>query len=306
MKLLLCLNTKKGYSILDSIISQKKNEIIGSVISYTQRFEEVDYGFKIQELCEKNNIDYLDWHETKQNLDDIIETREISGIIAIGWQYLIPMSLNNFLPDKIVIFHDSLLPKYRGFSPLANAIIRGDSKTGLTVLYAAEKVDAGDILLQKEMKIDNSSYISDLIDIMSEIYIEAFFEFLSLVEKSKLAPIPQDNDHATYGIWRNPEDNLIDWNGSANTIRNLIRASGLPYSGAYSFLSGKLIRIWRCEVLNYDLFFEVRDSGKIWQIEDGFPIIICGQGLLKVTSASYNDGSDALPIRKVRQRFESK
>lgn len=299
---LFCLNTEKGYSVLKTIFDKKPGNI-GLVCSYPEWNVNINYGNKIKNYCFENDIPYLDWVDLKENYVDYINLNAISGIIAIGWQYLIPIELNLLLADKIIVFHDGLLPKYRGFCPLSTAIMKGDTNIGMSILYASEGIDEGEVILQKKTQISNSTYLQEAISLMSGLYSEGVVELIEMINSNSVNPMKQDNSKATYCIWRNPEDCKICWNESSVNIYNLIRASGFPYQGAYTELDGDIIQIKKAEILDYDLNFEIREPGKIWKLEDGKPIVICKTGLIKITEAAKKSDSSIFPIKKLRLKF---
>lgn len=303
-KFLWCLNTEKGYSVLKEL-TENKNDSVGLICSYPEWNVAENFGLKIQKYCEEVDIPFVDWNNLRINFDRYIRRYNLTGIVAIGWQYFIPLELNMLLSDKIIVFHDSLLPKYRGFCPLATSILKGDNRIGVSVLYASENTDGGDIILQNEATINNEVYLKGAIKIISELYCKSAVQLMKMVEFNKVVPKRQDHSMATYSIWRDPKDNEIDWNNYAEDIYNLIRASGYPYFGAYTTLDNKIIRVWKALVLE-DVKFEIRNPGKIWKLEDGIPIVVCKKGLLKIVSATYDDGTNVLPISKMRQRFGSK
>jgi methionyl-tRNA formyltransferase len=297
-----CLNTEKGLDVLNFLIKTNITDI-SVVCSYPEWNVQKNFGNFIEQRCHDNDIPYISWNELKQDYKKYIAKYKISGIIVIGWQYLLPIELNAYLPDKIIIFHDSLLPKYRGFCPTATAILKGDEHLGISILYASEEMDVGELILQKSVEINDTVYIEDAIKIISKLYCDCAKELIDLVQSNKIKEQKQDETSATYCIWRNPEDNEINWDSSARDIFNLIRASGYPYFGAYTSLQNDLIRVWEATLPDYDINFEIRDTGKIWKIENGKPIIICKNGLLKIIRATYEDGKNVIPLEKFRLRF---
>jgi methionyl-tRNA formyltransferase len=297
-----CLNTEKGFDVLNFLIRTNIGNF-GVICSYPEWNVQKNYGNLIEQKCHEMAIPYISWNEFNKDFKNNLKKYQISGIIVIGWQYLLPLELNNDLPDKIIVFHDSLLPKYRGFCPTATAILKGDKHLGISVLYASEEMDAGDLILQQSVEISDVVYIEDAIKIISKLYCDCAAKLIKLIQCQALTTQKQDEMSATYCIWRNPEDNQIDWNSEARDILNLIRASGYPYFGAYTFLQNDLIRIWEATLLEHDVKFEIRDHGKVWKIEDGKPIIICKNGLLKILRATYEDGRNLLPLVKFRLRF---
>src|SRR5262249_15648382 len=149
------------------------------------------------------------------------------------------------LPYRLVVFHDSLLPKYRGFAPVATAMIKGETEFGVSVLYATDNVDDGDIIHQARIHIGFETYLAEAIELIGKLYCEPALKLCGYIRTGTIAAKPQDHTRATYSIWRSAEDCAIDWGKPAREIYNLIRAVSQPYPGAYSMLNGARVRIWR-------------------------------------------------------------
>lgn len=301
-KILLFIATEKGYSTLYNAVNKGFLGSIGCVITFKEDNVELSYHEKIKQICEKNNIQFYMWNEIKDNLLDCIKEHKITGAIAIAWRFLLPLKINDMLEDKLIVFHDSLLPKYRGFAPTPTAIICGESIIGITALFATEKVDQGEIILQKKINIEETEYIKDIIEKQSKLCEEAFIEILDKMNTGKIMSIPQNELEATYSIWRSPEDCEINWNLTSKEIYNFIRAVASPYPGAFTYLEGRKIIITRALVVE-DLNFVQRHCGKIWSINNNEPNIVCGSGMLKIVSAKYENGEKVV-FKKVRVRLK--
>ncbi len=160
-----------------------------------------------------------------------------------------------------------------------------------------EEVDKGDIIIQRKITVEKDDYISDIIKKQSIVYAEILLEIL---ERESFEIVRQEEEKATYCIWRDVEDCKINWEKSAYEIYNLVHAVASPYPGAFCFYKSKKIIIDKVEV-SEDINFEIRQSGKIWSIQKNKPLIICGQGMIKIVSARYEDGQkvifDKLRIR---------
>ena len=222
-------------------------------------------------------------------------------MFAVGWRYLLPVKINETALHGLIVFHDSLLPKYRGFSPTPTAIMCGEKKIGVTALKASDQADRGDIILQMEMKIEEEDYIADIIKKQCVIYAEMLMEILRKVKEGELIGKKQEEDQAVYCIWRDVQDCKIDWEMPAADIRNMVRAVSSPYPGAYCYYKKKKIIVNRVEVAG-DLKFAVRQCGKIWSVKDNEPVVICGNGMLKITDAKYEDGKTVI-FDKLRERL---
>ncbi|MCD4740459.1 hypothetical protein K8R43_04700 [archaeon] len=290
------LATKKGYKVIERVVKTNK-KTIGAVTSFKETSVEHSYHRDIANLCNKNNIKFYEWGElsnTRVNFSD-----DFDGGIAIGWKYLLPKEAFEKLPYRLIVIHDSLLPKYRGFAPLPTAIIKGEKTVGATAFFASEELDAGEIIKQEKIDIRRKTYIKEAIEMMSEVYCDIIEEITNKISKGEtLKSRPQDHEKATFSAWRGPEDCEINWNKSSEEIYNLIRGVSKPYPGAYTYLGNKKVKIWKSELVE-DLDFEIRYPGKVWKLEKGMPIIICGKGMLKITDMTQK-GRNIIPLKKMR------
>lgn len=294
----LFIATEKGYTCLKSVIERGYAQCIGFVVSFKEIHVDKSYGEDIKKLCEKNNISFFYWKEVDKQIIMQCEKYSISIAFAIGWRYLIPIQINKIVRNRLIVFHDSLLPRYRGFAPTPTAIINGEDVIGVTALYATEEIDKGDIILQKKIYVDNEEYISDIIRKQAQVYAEMMIEIL---EQRSFAVTKQNEEEATYSIWRDEEDCRINWEESARDIYNLVRAVATPYPGAFCFYKGKKIVIDRVEV-SEDINFAIRQPGKIWTIQNNVPLVICGQGIIKIKNAHYANGQEVI-FDKLREKL---
>lgn len=148
-----------------------------------------------------------------------------------------------------VNIHTSLLPKYRGAAPTNWAIINGDSMSGVSIIKMNERMDEGDIILKKEMAIDNCDTNITLSERLADLGSEAFMEAMELIEQGKVELAIQDDSFATYAPKLKKKDGLIDWNESAVRIHNKVRGL-LPWPGAYTHFKFKTLKILKTEVLD--------------------------------------------------------
>ena len=290
-KILLFLATEKGFESLNKIIQYKLEKYIAGVVCFHEIGMQKDFYDDIQFLCLKHNLYFYDWKYIKNSLNDFIFKHRITSCIAISWRYMLPLSINDYLTNPLIIFHDSLLPKYRGFSPLVSAVINGEKKVGATVLYANEYPDCGNIIMQKSFNIDENMYIKDIIKKMAGIYSDMIIEIIHGILNENLKSKPQDDKEATYSVWRDIDDYWINWKLSANQINRFIHALGYPYDGAKTIIDGQLIKIVESYALKEDVLFEIRQAGKIWSLSNGCPTVICGKGLLVITKALDNNNN---------------
>ena len=139
--------------------------------------------------------------------------------------------------------HDSLLPEYRGFSPLNWAIINGETHTGVTIHHISEVFDEGNVILQKKVKICNNDHIMDVYWRTTQAACEMLHSFFDRAKNGSLKGFRQNPKRATYFPPRTPKDGKINWSESAQKIYNLIRALTHPYPGAYFYYQRKKLLV---------------------------------------------------------------
>ncbi len=144
-------------------------------------------------------------------------------------------------------YHPSLLPKHRGGSAINWAVIKGETKTGLTIFWPDKGIDTGPILLQKEVAIDPDDTVGSLyFNKLFPLGVDAIAEAVQLVREGRAPRIPQDESQATYEGLCREEQALIDWSRPYQEVYNLIRGTN-PSPGATTHLAGKKVKIFDCE-----------------------------------------------------------
>lgn len=300
-KLALFLATQKGFCVLQELCCSDYKNNIACVISFNEIGVQKDWAIDIEKLCEDKQIPFYYWKDVKTNLLEFIRKYAVTSVIAISWRYLLPLSLNDILEDDIIVFHDSLLPKYRGFAPVVTAMLCRENVIGATALFATDKVDAGDIILQKKLSIRNDEYIAQIFEKMAELYASMAVDIVKKIVTASLNAVPQNESEASYSIWRDEEDYKIDWSMDSVDIYNQIRATGYPYRYSFTYIDGELIRIVSADI-EKDFNFALRDYGKIWNLNNGEPLVICGKGILRITKAAHENGTE-YKFTKLRSRL---
>lgn len=290
MNIAMFIATEKGWYSLKNAMEKGYAHEIKLVVTFRETNVEKSYDDIILRLCEENDILCYYWSDIKNRLIGTIKKLQIDIAFTVSWRFLIDTEINEITKYGLVVFHDSLLPKYRGFAPTPTAIICGEKKVGVSALIASDKVDEGDIILQREIDVEDHEYISAIIKKEAIIYGDMIIEIIEMARKNTITLKKQDHSLATYSIWRDVCDCKIDWNKSSFEIRNFIRAISAPYPGAYFYYDEKKAFVIKAEVVD-DLKFAIRQPGKIWQIIDNCPVVVCGTGMLKITKAKFEDGS---------------
>ena len=286
---------KKGHEVLKATIDSGNLNLVRLVVIGSDNNVQQDFSNEIEVLCNRKRIDFC----ARGDKLKIIDAASGSIAIAAGWRWLIEYKF-----FQIIVFHDSLLPKYRGFNPLVTAMLKQDSKIGVTAIVANDNFDCGDILDSISIQIGYPTKVEDVINEVSLLYFDIQKSILNkLITTGYLVGTPQDEDLATYSIWRDEDDYRIDWGKSAQYIAHFVKCVSFPYKGASTVLDGKLLRVIEVEV-EQDVLIENRDVGKIIFIRDNKPVVICGEGLLRIVVAVDDQGNSILPLKNFRVRLK--
>lgn len=155
---------------------------------------------------------------------NMLKDLEIDYIVVVAFGQLIKDVLLDNFKDKIINLHPSLLPLYRGASPMQFTLLNGDEKTAATAMLIEKAMDSGDILIQREMDIDPSDDYFDLEDKLGKIGAEAIRDALLNFDQVYENRIVQDDEKATYCTKIDKEMGRIDWNRTSRQILDQIRA----------------------------------------------------------------------------------
>ena len=168
-------------------------------------------------------------------------------IAVVGYGLMIPKRIRSLAPHGCINVHSSLLPKYRGAAPVNWAIVRGETRTGVTTMRIVRAMDAGDILLTRETEIGPDETASDLNRRLAPVGARLLLETLAGLEKGTVRPIPQDHDAATRAPLIRKKDGLIDWTMPAQAIYNRMRGFD-PWPGIFTYFRRKRLRIFASRV----------------------------------------------------------
>ena len=184
----------------------------------------------------------------------------------------------------VINIHASLLPKYRGASPIHYAILNGEKETGISVMKTDIGIDTGDVILQKSLNILDDENCGSLFDRLSHLGADCIEEALDKIEKGTATFTKQNDDEATLTKIIKKEDALIDWNQTANEVYNKIRAFN-PAPIAYSMLNGAPFKIYEAKVLDVD-----GKMGTILQADKEL-VIACKKGAISLKTVQKAGGN---------------
>lgn len=164
-------------------------------------------------------------------------------VVVAAFGQILPREMIEGPKMGCINVHPSLLPKYRGAAPINWALIRGESKTGVTIMLMDEGLDTGDILTQEETMIGPDNTFGILHDCLAEKGAELLLKTIEMIQHGTIRRIPQDDSSATHAPRLKKEDGLIHWNSDIHSIINLIKGLS-PVPCAYTFLRGKKLKIF--------------------------------------------------------------
>ncbi len=165
-------------------------------------------------------------------------------LVTVAYGKIIPKELLVLPPRGCINLHPSLLPRYRGASPIQHAIANGDPDTGVTIMYQTEELDAGDMILQERVPIAPTDTAKTLEEKLAHVGAHLLVEAIRLLAQGRAPRHPQDPVVATYVGKLTKEDGRIDWSRPARALTNFIRAMD-PWPSAYTWHRGRLLKIWK-------------------------------------------------------------
>ena len=216
----------------------------------------------------------------------IDKIKDLNPDILFSFYYrdMLKPALLNIPPSGCLNLHGSLLPKYRGRCPINWVLLNGEKETGVTLHYMTPRPDDGDIAGWRKIPIADDDTALTLHKKAVQASISLLDEVLPQIKNGTAARIPQDNSTASYFGGRTSEDGEIDWNQSAEAVRNLVRAVTHPYPGAFSFAGDRKYIFWKVS--------RAENTGGIpGTIISTDPLLIsCGQGSVCVEYGQSEEG----------------
>ncbi|WNB90452.1 methionyl-tRNA formyltransferase [Bacillus sp. NEB1478] len=196
----------------------------------------------VKEEALKHDIKVYQPIKLREEYKEIIDLQP-DLIVTAAYGQILPSAILEAPKYGCINVHASLLPKYRGGAPIHKSIIDGNEKTGITIMYMVEKLDAGDILTQVEVPINEKDHVGSLHDKLSAAGAKLLSETIPLLLNDKIVSIPQNPDEVTFAWNITREQEKIDWTLSGGEIYNHIR--GLhPWPVAYTTYNGQPLKVW--------------------------------------------------------------
>lgn len=248
-----------NYNVLCVVTKEDKPVGRGNKIKYSP----------VKQLALKQNIKIMQPKKIKESIEEI-KSLKPDIIVTCAYGQILPKELLQIPPLGCINVHASLLPSLRGGAPIHHAIMDGYDKTGITIMYMAEGMDDGDIISQKEIKIDNIDTVETLHDKLSILGKNLLLETLPSIISKTNKRIKQDPTKVTFGYNITKEDEKLDFNKPMIEVYNKVRGLN-SWPVAYTKLDGKIIKVYEC--YTKDRIFKNKQNGEITNIyKDGFGV----------------------------------
>lgn len=267
--------------VLDSVV--KAGHEVGYVI--TQPDKARDRGKKIQftpvkEKALEYGLEVLQPEKVRGNETLLEQLREYGPdiIVVVAYGQILPKDLLELPPLGCVNVHASLLPKLRGASPIQNAIVTGETVTGVTIMQMGEGLDTGDMLTKVEVEIGRMNG-EQLHDALAEAGAKLLVETLPKLEAGLITPQPQDDSQSTYAGLIRKADGKIDFRKTPEEIERLIRGFD-PWPGAFCDCNGTVMKLWAAQPLADT---SDQEPGTVLRAGEEGMDISCGGRVLRVT-----------------------
>ncbi len=293
-----------GYECLKALLNTG-DEVVAVVTHEDDPNEEIWFPSVAKLARERGLPVYTPSNPNTPAFVEVIRSPAPDLIFSFYYRRILSRELLDIPRLGAINLHGSLLPKYRGRSPINWVLVNGEKETGVTLHYMVERADAGDIIAQRHVPIDLRDTALSLFRKMAAAAAQLFRETYPLIKSGTAPRVPQDASQATKFGGRRPEDGKISWQAPALSIYNLIRAVTHPYPGAFTFHRGRKLYIWTAALNGRPVAAHERQApGTIEAVEKGKGIVVStGDGRLLVTRVQF-EGEEEIPGELAPGRYQ--
>ena len=256
----------------------------------------------VKVYAESKGIKVLQYSKIRaEGLNDLLSIKP-DVIVTCAFGQILSQEIIDVPKLGVYNIHASLLPKYRGASPISFAILNGEKETGVTIMKTDVGIDTGDILLSDKIKIEDEDNLGSLSEKLSALGGKLILSALKIIETGDFALTKQDESLASYTKMIKKEDALIDFGGSAENIVNKIRAFD-PSPVAYTLLNGEPFKIYCAKAVD-----QSGNAGEVLD-SDGKLIVACGRDAISIEKVQKAGGkpmliSDFLRGNRIEKGFK--
>ena len=286
----------------------KKGFVFKAIVT-EEAYDEYDIKHQdFENLAKELNARFFMVKSVQQDeLIKIITSNNIRAAISVNWKYTIPKSFLDLFECGILNFHLGNLPDYKGNATVNWSIINGENRIFGNIHKMDPELDAGDVITRKAIRISDKTYIAEILAKALKDVPVLYEKALEKVLRKPGTYLVKGSRHGLRCYPRLPEDSQIDWSVSAQRISRLVRASSSPYSGAYTYLNGERVIIWKAAILKYKEKFLATPGHVVGiQKENKFIQVACGKGMHEVQEIEYQGKKNAPAefIKSIRLRFK--
>lgn len=279
-----------GYKTLEALIKSSHDVVL--VVTHPpsdQPYESI-WSDSVEDLARDNDIPVWLAQRPDSALIERVREADPDIMVANNWRTWLPRELFDLPRHGTLNLHDSLLPKFTGFSPVIWAMISGANEVGLTAHRMDDDLDTGDIVVQRSIPIGPQDTGTDLVRATIDLIPEVLIDSLDLIERGTATWTAQNLDDRTFFHKRSDRDSIIDWRWSAAELDRFVRALSDPYPNAVTYYRGQRIRVIKASISRY------RYGGT-----PGRVFIAEGDGMVIVAGADAHRGQNhGLVIQYVR------
>lgn len=280
MKILFLGTPQFSATILEKLYNIKKHEIVGVVTKLdkpTGRGQKMAVS-PVKAFAESKKIPCFQFKSISKEGFDVLNELNADVVITASFGQILRQNIIDMTRFGVINVHASLLPKYRGSSPIQWAVIKGEKKTGVTIMQTDIGVDTGDMLLKAEVDIKPDETSGELMDRLAVVGADALIEALDKLEKGELKREKQDDALSSWFPMLKKEDGKIDFSKSAEEIKNLCRGLN-PWPICFVMLNETdKLKVFKAEPYDMDIAPEAVNGQVL--VADGKKglIVKCGDG----------------------------
>lgn len=302
MRILFMGHGKWACITLEALVKQG-HEIVGVVCEldsfdkreseHYKRLTKADTYASLKDLTKKLKLNLF--QPESVNSKKFIEKVKKLGpelIVMVSYHAIIKDELLELYKDKIINVHGAPLPYYRGRAPINWAIINGEDQTGITIHFISKYIDQGDIIAQEIIPIEEHETAGDVLKKTLECYPRLTLKAVEMIEKGTIKRTKQRPGEGSYYPKRKPEDGVIDWSKDSKQLYNWVRALTHPYPGAFTFLNGKKLFIWKASPPNEKQEGKKENPGTVIGNADNGVKVRTGDSCIIIEKAQLEGGEE--------------
>lgn len=267
-----------GFPSLEALLASSPDEVVAVVTQPDRPAGRKQHlmACPVKNFAQDRGVPVLSPEKVGESVDELAAfDADLFVVVAYG-QY-IPASILGLPRHGSINLHPSLLPKYRGSSPIQWAVANGDTVTGVTILYVSEKMDSGDLIVQREIPIAPDDTSVTLEPVLAEAGAELLMQAVGQIRSGMVQRHPQDESFATEVRKLTKEEGRIDWQLPAQTLCNRIRGF-VPWPGCFCTLpDGAPLKIWRAVAEE-----GTGEPGTVLDISGEGPLVAAGEGAVRL------------------------